>query len=441
MTTIKGSTKINNLIVDGNLNINGETNINSTSVKIKDNIITLNSKESSNKVSKGTSGIEIYRGSSPSYKIIYDENDQQLKAGLSNNLKVISSKEYVDTTIANTKTELIQQMNKSDFLNLAPQINYGEDTVKVTTSGLTAIIPVMSIFLGGYFSKIEQTISTSLKANTTNYIYLERDSSTKELKAYALTTKDIEEGSKQFSRILLARVLTNDANPIETEYYRINTGYNDYTFYHKITIKQTPNQTIHVYTTENGQRIDHTSSFFVKINSNIQYSIEIKPDLWYVTGTLQNISSSGIINQNIIVSATTANLISTNYSYDFKMEYVSSNNPPIYRFGNSYSATFPDGQNYKGNVTPIDQLGICTNLDSVIHYQYAKPLPDEIKSVFIKLVCKDGEHFLGHFIRDEFDQYGDVYHSKVLGTQENLNLFKRLYDTKEVFTCVTGVET
>ena len=155
---------------------------------------------------------------------------------------------------------------------------------------------------------------------------------------------------------------------------------------------------------------------------------------------MQNISSSGIINQNIIVSTTIANLISTNYSYDFKMEYVPSNNPPIYRFGNNYDSTFPDGQNYKGNVTPIDQLGIYTNLDSVIHYQYTKPLPDEIKSVFIKLVCKDGEHFLGHFIRDEFDQYGDVYHSKVLGTQENLNLFKRLYDTKEVFTCVTGVE-
>lgn len=44
-------------------------------------------------------------------------------------------------------------------------------------------------------------------------------------------------------------------------------------------------------------------------------------------------------------------------------------------------------------------------------------------------------------MRDEFDQYGDVYHSKVLGTQENLNLFKRLYDTKEIFTCVTGIET
>lgn len=163
--------------------------------------------------------------------------------------------------------------------------------------------------------------------------------------------------------------------------------------------------------------------------------------MWCVAGTLQNVSSNGIIDKNLVVSATPAKLISTNYSYDFKMQYVSSNNPPIYRFGNNYSATYPDGQNYSGNLTPIDQLGIYTNLDSVIHYQYSKPLPDGIKSVFIKLVCKDGEHFLGHFMRDEFDQYGDVYHSKVLGTQENLNLFKRLYDTKEVFTCVTGIET
>lgn len=286
--------------------------------------------------------------------------------------------------------------------------------------------------------------------NTNNYIYLERDSSTKELKAYASTTKDIEEGSKQFSRILLARILTNEANPIETEYYRINTGYNDYTFYHKIIIKQTPNQTIHVYTTENGQRVDHTTSFFVKINSNIQYSIEIKPDLWYVAGTLQNISSSGIINQNIIVSATTANLISTNYSYDFKIEYATSTNTndtyakikyPLYCFGNNISSTWPSGQNYSGSLTPIDNIAINTVYDSAIQYQHTKPLPDEIKSVFIKLVCKDGEHYLGHFTRNEFDQYGDIYHSKILGTKDNFDLFKRLYDSQEVFTCVVGVET
>lgn len=319
-----------------------------------------------------------------------------------------------------------------------------------SSQGLIAYVPSIPIFLGGYFEVIQNPIAVNLQPNTNNYIYLERDSSTKELKAYASTTKDIEEGSKQFSRILLARILTNEANPIETEYYRINTGYNDYTFYHKIIIKQTPNQTIHVYTTENGQRVDHTTSFFVKINSNIQYSIEIKPDLWYVAGTLQNISSSGIINQNIIVSATTANLISTNYSYDFKIEYATSTNTndtyakikyPLYCFGNNISSTWPSGQNYSGSLTPIDNIAINTVYDSAIQYQHTKPLPDEIKSVFIKLVCKDGEHYLGHFTRNEFDQYGDIYHSKILGTKDNFDLFKRLYDSQEVFTCVVGVET
>lgn len=108
-----------------------------------------------------------------------------------------------------------------------------------SSQGLIAYIPSIPIFLGGYFEVIQNPIAVNLQPNTNNYIYLERDSSTKELKAYALTTKDIEEGSKQFSRILLARILTNEANPIETEYYRINTGYNDYTFHKKYTIKVT----------------------------------------------------------------------------------------------------------------------------------------------------------------------------------------------------------
>lgn len=231
MTTMKGSTKINNLIVDGNLNVNGNTDLNSSTVKIKDNIITLNSKETSNKISKGKAGLEFSRGSSPSYQIIYDESDQQLKAGLSNNLKPIASKEYVNTTISDTKTEIIKQMNESDFLNLAPKINYGEDTVKVTTSGLTATIPTMSILLGGYFSKITAAIKVILKANTTNYIYMERDSNDRNKINVSVTqTLTITEGSRQFSRICIAAITTNASNATNTKIYRINTGYNDYVF-------------------------------------------------------------------------------------------------------------------------------------------------------------------------------------------------------------------
>ena len=114
------------------------------------------------------------------------------------------------------------------------------------SQGLICYVPSIPIFLGGYFEVIQNPISVNLKPNTNNYIYLERDSSTKELKAYALTTKDIEEGSKQFSRILLARVLTDSANPIETEYYRINTGYNDYTFRKTVKVTQPEHGKIYV---------------------------------------------------------------------------------------------------------------------------------------------------------------------------------------------------
>lgn len=231
-STLKGSTKINNLNIEGNFFVNGKTTeINSDILQIKNNIVTLNSKETSNKVSKGKAGLEFYRGSSPSYQIVYDENDQQLKAGLSNNLKAIASKEYVNTTISDTKTEIIKQMNESDFLNLAPKINYGEDTVKVTTSGLTATIPTMSIFLGGYFSKITAAIKVALKANTTNYIYLERDSSDRtRINVSVSSTLTIAEGSRQFNRICVAAITTNGSSATNTKIYRINTGYNDYLF-------------------------------------------------------------------------------------------------------------------------------------------------------------------------------------------------------------------
>lgn len=115
-----------------------------------------------------------------------------------------------------------------------------------SSQGLIAYVPSIPIFLGGYFEVIQNPIAVNLQPNTNNYIYLERDSSTKELKAYASTTKDIEEGSKQFSRILLARVLTNEANPIETEYYRINTGYNDYTFRKTVKVTQPKHGKIYV---------------------------------------------------------------------------------------------------------------------------------------------------------------------------------------------------
>ena len=80
-----------------------------------------------------------------------------------------------------------------------------------SSQGLVAYIPSIPIFLGGYFSIIENPIPITLKPNSDNYIYIERDSNV-------------------FNKILCAKVTTDSANMIAVEYYRINIGYNDYSF-------------------------------------------------------------------------------------------------------------------------------------------------------------------------------------------------------------------
>ena len=94
-TTYAGSTNLGETNIFGDININNEsTQINSSNLEIKDNIITINSGEHSN-----IAGIEIDRGTSPSYKILYDENDMQIKIGLNNSLKSVATTEYVDEAI------------------------------------------------------------------------------------------------------------------------------------------------------------------------------------------------------------------------------------------------------------------------------------------------------------------------------------------------------
>lgn len=125
--------KIGDTIVSGNLDIiSSNTEINSDNINIKNNIIILNSKETSNKVSNNIAGLEINRGTSAKYQIVYDEQDQELKSGLSNNLKPISNEEYAHDNINNTKTNLNTQIYKNDFLNELPKIGYyQEDTIEV----------------------------------------------------------------------------------------------------------------------------------------------------------------------------------------------------------------------------------------------------------------------------------------------------------------------
>ena len=100
-----------------------------------------------------------------------------------------------------------------------------------SSQGLVAYIPSIPIFLGGYFSIIENPIPVTLQPNSDNYIYIERDSNDRtKIIASSSTTRTINEGDKVFNKILCAKVTTDSANMTAVEYYRINTGYNDYSF-------------------------------------------------------------------------------------------------------------------------------------------------------------------------------------------------------------------
>lgn len=101
-----------------------------------------------------------------------------------------------------------------------------------SSQGLIAYIPNIPIFIGGYFSIIENPIAVTLNPNSENYIYLERDSQDREkIIATVETVATIQEGDRVFSKILLAKITTDNANMIDVQYYRINNGYNDYTFH------------------------------------------------------------------------------------------------------------------------------------------------------------------------------------------------------------------
>ena len=96
--------------------------------------------------------------------------------------------------------------------------------------GLIAYIPNVALFLGGYFSQLENPIPVVLFPECKNYVYMERDPETLEIVAYASKKRFMKEGAKTFNKICIARITTNSDSIIGMVYYRINIGYNDYTF-------------------------------------------------------------------------------------------------------------------------------------------------------------------------------------------------------------------
>ena len=97
-----------------------------------------------------------------------------------------------------------------------------------SSSGLVCYVPTTNIFLGGYYTVIENPIEVTLQANADNYIYLERGEDRDTINAYSTTSQLFYEGERLFSTICIAKCTTDSQRTTSVTYYRINIGYNDY---------------------------------------------------------------------------------------------------------------------------------------------------------------------------------------------------------------------
>lgn len=111
-----GSTNLGKTNIYDDLNIdNKRTTIQSSQLKIKDNIITINSGETSNKVTSNIAGLEIDRGTSSKYKIVFNEEDFKLKIGTDTQLQNVATEDELSS-----KVDIIEIGNEA---NKIPKFN------------------------------------------------------------------------------------------------------------------------------------------------------------------------------------------------------------------------------------------------------------------------------------------------------------------------------
>lgn len=73
-------------------------------------MITLNSGDEGEGVTKGIAGIEINRGSEAKYQIVFDESDDKLKAGVESETKALATEEFVTKAVSNATTAGSEQL-------------------------------------------------------------------------------------------------------------------------------------------------------------------------------------------------------------------------------------------------------------------------------------------------------------------------------------------
>ena len=138
---VSGSANITgNLTVGGDLTVNGTTTtIDTQTLLIEDNIITLNKNQTGTPASFLQSGVEVERGDASNYFFVFDEATDLFKVGLSNSLQAVATRDdalqtgypYYDSAQAKLTTRAI---TPTDVTNLGWQ--YNNSNVYLTSSNL-----------------------------------------------------------------------------------------------------------------------------------------------------------------------------------------------------------------------------------------------------------------------------------------------------------------
>lgn len=108
-----------NLTITGNLVANGSNfTVNSTTVTTKDNIITLNQGEVGTGVTAGKAGIQIDRGDSADFQLIFDEVDDKFKVGVVDGVfETLATREYVTASLAGISSTEAEKLKTARTIN------------------------------------------------------------------------------------------------------------------------------------------------------------------------------------------------------------------------------------------------------------------------------------------------------------------------------------
>lgn len=97
--TFNSVTVTTDMVVTGNLSVEGQTTVINTDIlEVEDNIIEINSGEIGSGVTSQYSGIEINRGLLDNYRFVYEEASSTFRIGLIGNLQAITEREDVPLT-------------------------------------------------------------------------------------------------------------------------------------------------------------------------------------------------------------------------------------------------------------------------------------------------------------------------------------------------------